>query len=105
MLYSRFPTSAGSPAMSIAIESSDELDQLKQLRTRLRKMSDDEMMRFGRAARTLCWDPRCPDTSSSNWKRRVASGGEGTRPKAEMAVAGLIPCRIRKAEPRESGRG
>ena len=31
--------------MSIAIESSDELEQL---RARLRKMSDDEFMRFAR---------------------------------------------------------
>jgi len=45
--------------MSIQIESSDELEQL---RARLRKMSDDELMRFGKAPRSLCRDPRCPDT-------------------------------------------
>ena len=37
--------------MSIQIESSDELEQL---RARLRKMSDDELMRFGKAPREAC---------------------------------------------------
>jgi len=45
--------------MSIEIEPSVELEQL---RTRLRKISDDELIRFGKAARSLCRDPRCPDT-------------------------------------------
>ena len=44
--------------MSIEIGSSDELEQL---RTRLRRMSDEELVRFGKAARKLCRDPRCPD--------------------------------------------
>ena len=51
--------------MEIAIESSDELEQL---RTRLRKMSDDALVNFGKAARSLCQDPRCPDT----FKRQLA---------------------------------
>jgi hypothetical protein len=34
--------------MSIQIESGDELEQL---RTRLRKMTDDELIRFGKALR------------------------------------------------------
>ena len=46
--------------MSIAIESSEELEQL---RVRLRKMSDEELVRFGKAARSLCRDPRYPETS------------------------------------------
>jgi hypothetical protein len=65
--------------MSIQIESSDELEQL---RARLRKMSDDELMRFGKAARSLCRDPRCPDT----FKRQLeAARGEWRRrhPKAQ----------------------
>jgi hypothetical protein len=60
--------------MSIAFESNDELEQL---RARLRKMSDDELMRFGKAARSLCRDPRCPDTfkrqlaeARAEWRRR-----------------------------------
>ena len=60
--------------MSIAIESSDELEQL---RARLRKMSDDEVISFGQAARSLCRDPRCPDTfkrqleeARAEWRRR-----------------------------------
>jgi len=40
--------------MSIAIEPSDELEQL---RTRLRKMSDDALVNFGTAAKSLCRDP------------------------------------------------
>jgi hypothetical protein len=60
--------------MSIAIESSDELEQL---RARLCKMSDDELVRFGKAGRSLCRDPKCPDTfkrqlkeARGEWRRR-----------------------------------
>jgi len=60
--------------MEISVESSDELEQL---RTRLRKMSDEELVRFGKAARSLCRDPRCPDTfkrqlqeARADWRRR-----------------------------------
>jgi hypothetical protein len=60
--------------MSIAIEPNDELEQL---RTCLRKMSDDELIRFGKAARSLCRDPKCPDTfkrqleeAKAEWGRR-----------------------------------
>ena len=41
--------------MEIAIESSDELEQL---RTRLRKMSDDALVNFGKAARSLREGPK-----------------------------------------------
>ena len=61
--------------MSIAIESSDELEKL---RMRLRKMSDDELVRFGKGARNLCRDPRCPDTfklqleeAKAEWRRQL----------------------------------
>jgi len=54
--------------MSIEIEPSDELEQL---RTRLRKMSDDELIRFGKAARSLCRDPRCPDTFERQLEARA----------------------------------
>jgi len=45
--------------MEIAIQSGDELEQL---RTRLRKMTDAQLVSFGKAARSLCRDPKCPDT-------------------------------------------
>jgi hypothetical protein len=44
--------------MSIAIESSDELEQL---RNRLCKMTDAQLVSFGKAARSLCRDPKCPE--------------------------------------------
>ena len=60
--------------MEIAIESSDELEQL---RTRLRKMTDAQLVSFGKAARFLCRDPKCPDTfkrqleeARAEWRRR-----------------------------------
>jgi len=49
---------AGGPGMEIAVESNDELENLRQ---RLRRMPDAELIRFGKAARSLCRDPRCPD--------------------------------------------
>ena len=60
--------------MEIAIQSSDELEQL---RTRLRKMSDDELIRFAKAARSLCRHRDCPGTfkrqleeARAEWRRR-----------------------------------
>ena len=60
--------------MSIAIESSDELEELRK---RLRKMPDDELVRFGKAARFLCRDPKCPEVfkrqlgeAKTEWRRR-----------------------------------
>ena len=55
--------------MEIAIESSDELEQL---RTRLRKMTDAQLVSFGKAARSLCRDPRCPDTFKRQWEEARA---------------------------------
>jgi len=45
--------------MSIAIQSSDELEELRKL---LRKMSDDVLVSFGKAARSLYRNRDCPDT-------------------------------------------
>ena len=60
--------------MEIAIQSGDELEQL---RTRLRKMTDAQLVSFGKAARFLCRDPKCPDTfkcqlqeARAEWRRR-----------------------------------
>jgi hypothetical protein len=60
--------------MEIAIQSSDELEQL---RNRSRKMSDAQLVRFGKAASNLCRDPRCPEMfkrqleeAKTEWRRR-----------------------------------
>ena len=69
--------------MEIQIESSDELEQLRQ---RLRKMNAAQLVSFGRAARSLCRDPECPDTlkrqleeARAEWRRR--------HPKKRLAVS------------------
>ena len=54
-------------AMSIAFESEDV--QLQKLRERLRKMPDDELVRFGKAARSLCRNRDCPDTFKRQLER------------------------------------
>ena len=41
----------------IAFESRDELEELRK---RLSGMSDEQLVRFGKAARSLCRDPKCP---------------------------------------------
>ena len=61
---------------SITIQSSDELEQL---RARLRKMPDDELVGFGKAARSCAGTQDAPTRLSSKWKSRVPSGGAGTR--------------------------
>jgi hypothetical protein len=60
--------------MEIAIQPSDELEQL---RLRLRKMSDAQLVSFGKAARSLCRHRDCPDTfkrqlqeARAEWRRR-----------------------------------
>ena len=60
--------------MEIAIQSSDELEQL---RLRLHRMSDAQLVSFGKAARSLCRDPKCPDVfrrqlqeARAEWRRR-----------------------------------
>ena len=60
--------------MEIAIQSSDELEQL---RARLHKMADAQLASFGKAARSLCRDPKCPEVfkrqleeAKTEWRRR-----------------------------------
>jgi len=60
--------------MEIALQSSDEPEQL---RTRLRKMSDTQLVSFGEAARSLCRGPKCPEVfkrqleeAKTEWRRR-----------------------------------
>ena len=61
--------------MSIAFESQES--ELQKLRERLGKMSDEELVRFGNAARGLCRNRDCPDTfkrqlqeARAEWRRR-----------------------------------
>ena len=60
--------------MEISIQSGDELEQL---RSRLRKMTDAQLVSFGKAARSLCRDPKCPEVfkrqlaeARAEWQRR-----------------------------------
>ena len=46
--------------MSIAFESCNELEELRK---RLSRMSDEQLVRFGKAARSLCRDPTCSGVS------------------------------------------
>ena len=66
---------------SIAIESSDELEQV---RTGLREMTDARLESFGKAARSLCRDPKCPEVfkrqleeAKTEWRRRHGTAGLG----------------------------
>jgi len=74
--------------MEIAIQSSDELEQL---RTRLRKMSETQLVSFGKAARSLCRDPKCPEV----FKRQLEEAKTEWRQASESAV---IICARRKPE-------
>ena len=60
--------------MEIAIQPSNELEQL---RLRLHKMSDAQLVSFGKAARSVCRHRDCPDTfkrqlqeARAEWRRR-----------------------------------
>jgi len=60
--------------MEIAIQSSDELEKLHN---RLRKMTDAQLVSFGKAARSLCRHRDCPETfkqqlaeARAEWQRR-----------------------------------
>ena len=52
-------------------------DELEQLRTRLGKMTDAQLVSFGKAAGSLCRDPKCPEVfkrqleeAKNEWRRR-----------------------------------
>ena len=75
--------------MSVAIQSSDELEEL---RNHLRKMSDGELLRFGKAARSLRRDRRCPDTFKrqlqevhAEWRRRHPKSSKPKRCSGEFS--------------------
>jgi hypothetical protein len=57
-------------------------DSIEVLRTRLRKMTDAELIQFGTAARSLCEDPKCLETfrvqlreAREEWRRRHPRSG------------------------------
>jgi len=56
--------------MAISFQSDEEL--LRNLRQRLRKMTDDELIRFGKEVRRLAENPfqRQLDEARAEWKRR-----------------------------------
>src|SRR6516164_9494546 len=66
--------------MEIAIQSSDELEQQ---RTRLRKMTDAQLVSFGRAARSVCRDPKCPEVLKRQLEEAKTGGGAGTRKRSD----------------------
>jgi len=60
--------------MSISFDSKNEIEKLRE---RLRRMPEEELIRFGKAARSLCRDRTCPDTfklqleeARAEWRRR-----------------------------------
>jgi hypothetical protein len=74
MKYNQLSHLCRETGMEIAIQSSDELEQL---RARLRKMTDAQLVSFGQAARSLCRNRDCPDTFKrqleevrAEWRRR-----------------------------------
>jgi hypothetical protein len=66
------------PNLSIAIQTDIDLEQL---RARLRKMSDAELIRFGKAARFLCCPGKEPPREAFvvQCRRRERSGGAGSK--------------------------
>ena len=64
--------------MSISFQSDEEV--LRKLQERLRKMSDEELIRFGKQVRTLAENPfqRQLEEARREWKRRKrASTNQG----------------------------
>jgi uncharacterized protein HemY len=58
--------------MAISFESDEEV--LRKLRERLRKMSDEELIRFGKEVRRLAENPfqQQLEEARAEWKRRTA---------------------------------
>ena len=56
--------------MAISFQSDEEV--LRKLRDKLRKMTDDELVRFGKEVRWLAENPfqRQLDEARAEWKRR-----------------------------------
>jgi hypothetical protein len=66
----RFPVAPPGAMMSISFESEEIV--LKTLRERLRRMTDEELIRFGKDVRRLAENPfqRQLDEARAEWKRR-----------------------------------
>jgi hypothetical protein len=62
--------------MAISFQSDEEV--LRKLRERLRKMNDQELIRFGKEVRRLAENPfqRQLDEARAEWKRRKSNCGK-----------------------------
>ena len=60
--------------MAISFQSDEEV--LRKLRNKLRKMTDEELVRFGKEVRRLAENPfqRQLDEARAEWKRRKGLG-------------------------------
>ena len=65
-----FPVAPPGATVSISFQSDEEV--LRKLRDKLRKMTDEELIRFGREVRRLAENPfqRQLDEARAEWKRR-----------------------------------
>jgi len=71
--------------MSISFQSEEQV--LRTLRDKLRKMTDEELIRFGKEVRRLAENPfqRQLDEARREWKRRKALGLELLTLPAELS--------------------
>jgi uncharacterized protein HemY len=60
------------PGATMAIDFQSEEEVLRNLRERLRKMTDEELVRFGKEVRRLAENPfqRQLEEARAEWKRR-----------------------------------
>jgi hypothetical protein len=65
-----FPVAPPGATMAVSFQSDEEV--LRKLRDKLRKMTDEELIRFGKLVRTLAENPfqRQLDEARAEWKRR-----------------------------------
>ena len=65
-----FPVAPPGATMAISFQSDEEV--LRKLRDKLRKMSDEELIRFGREVKKLAENPfqRQLEEARAEWKRR-----------------------------------
>jgi hypothetical protein len=68
-----FPVAPPGAAMAISFQSDEEI--LRKLRDKLRKMSNEELIRFGKEVRRLAENPfqRQLEEARREWKRRKKS--------------------------------
>jgi hypothetical protein len=69
-----FPVAPPGATMAISFQSDEEV--LRKLRDKLRKMTDEELVRFGKEVRRLAENPfqRQLDEARAEWKRRKGLG-------------------------------